>query len=213
MFLCLTIHTATALRLLSSARTLDVTSTVVTRMHVRSSMRAHSPLSCFERERKLRAGRRADTRQTWWRMSLFSLFLVAVLAEHVGCLSSGDRDRGLRIWNEREARRNEWNSVLVVTPNSQIFDVVMLAGGDHGFAWKVEPVHSGTSAKSLQEILSPPRAKLLELMCAIERMEDLVRRYCGRRDAQGNAHTLAEDVMNSLPCVKHAPRKLLAITM
>ena len=43
------------------------------------------------------------------------------------------------------------------------------------------------------EILSPSRAKLLELMGAMERMEDLVRRYCGRRDAQGNAHTLADD--------------------
>ena len=35
------------------------------------------------------------------------LFLVAVLAEHVGCLFSGDRDRGLRIRNEREDRRKE----------------------------------------------------------------------------------------------------------
>ena len=58
----------------------------------------------------------------------------------------------------------------------------------------MEPVHSGAS-----EILSPPRAKLPELMGAIERMEDLVRRYCSRRDAQGNAHTLAEDIrMSSL---------------
>ena len=41
--------------------------------------------------------------------------------------------------------------------------------------------------------------KLLELMCAIERMEDLVRRCCGRRDAQGNVHTFAEDIsMSSL---------------
>ena len=47
--------------------------------------------------------------------------------------------------------------------------------------------------------MSPSRVKLLELMCAIERMEDLVRRYCSRRDAQGNAHTLAEDIrMSSL---------------
>ena len=36
-------------------------------------------------------------------------------------------------------------------------------------------------------------------MCAIEKMEDLVRRYSSRRDAQGNAHTLAEDIrMSSL---------------
>ena len=60
-------------------------------------------------------------------------------------------------------------------------------------------MHSGTSAKSLEEILSPSRVKLLELMCAIERMEDLVRRYCGRRDAHGNVYSLAEDIrMSSL---------------
>ena len=83
-------------------------------------------------------------------LSSFPLLVVAVLAEHGGCLSSVDRDCGLRIWkerearrasvrlvelrilNEREARRNEcetrcWlslervrNSLLVVTPKSQI---------------------------------------------------------------------------------------------
>ena len=38
-----------------------------------------------------------------------------------------------------------------------------------------------------------------ELMGATERMEDLVRRYCGGRDVQGNPHTLADDVrMGSL---------------
>ena len=31
-------------------------------------------------------------------------------------------------------------------------------------------------------------------MGGLERMEDLVRRYCGRRDAQGNVHNLAEDI-------------------
>ena len=39
--------------------------------------------------------------------------------------------------------------------------------------------------------------KLLELVGAIEKMEDLVRRYCSRRDAQGNAHSLAEDIRMS----------------
>ena len=36
-------------------------------------------------------------------------------------------------------------------------------------------------------------------MCAIEKMEDLVRCYSSRRDAQRNAHNLAEDIrMSSL---------------
>ena len=39
--------------------------------------------------------------------------------------------------------------------------------------------------------------KLLELMGAIEKMEDLVRRICGRRDVQGNVHSLAEDIRMS----------------
>ena len=39
--------------------------------------------------------------------------------------------------------------------------------------------------------------KLPELMGAIERMEDLVRRCCCRRDAQGNVHSLAEDIRKS----------------
>ena len=53
--------------------------------------------------------------------------------------------------------------------------------------------------------------KLPELTGAIERREDLVRRCSGRRDAQGNVHSLAEDIrMRSLEAllpddlVKHA---------
>ena len=40
-------------------------------------------------------------------LSSFPLLLVVVLAEHGVCLSSVDRDRELRIWNEREACRHE----------------------------------------------------------------------------------------------------------
>ena len=54
-------------------------------------------------------------------------------------------------------------------------------------AQEVGPVHGRMRTKSFE---SEPRAKLCELKGAIERMGDLVRRYCGRRDAQGNPHTL-----------------------
>ena len=37
------------------------------------------------------------------------------------------------------------------------------------------------------------------LMGAIVRLEDLVTRYCGRRDAQGNVHGLAEDIPHEFP--------------
>ena len=61
------------------------------------------------------------------------------------------------------------------------------------------PYTAGRARSLLREILSPTRVKLPELMGAIERMKDLVLRYCGRRDAQGNVHTLAEDIrMSSL---------------
>ena len=106
----------------------------MTRMHVRSSIRAHSPLSGLS----VNESCAQDTEQKHGKhgsgapLSSFPLLLVAGLAEHGGCLSCGDRDRGLRIWNELEARRNAcgtrcWlslervrNSLLVVTPKSQI---------------------------------------------------------------------------------------------
>ena len=78
-------------------------------MHVRSSMRAHSPFSGSS----VNESCAQDTEQKHNKhgsgalLSPFPLLLVVVLAEHGGCLSSVDRDRDLRIWNEREARRHE----------------------------------------------------------------------------------------------------------
>ena len=81
----------------------------------------------------------------------------------------------------------------------------MSAGGDHGFeSWRKlhgrwNPYTAGRARSLLTEILSPMQVKLPELMGAIEKMEDLVRRYSSRRDAQGNAHNLAEAIrMSSL---------------
>ena len=95
--------------------------------------------------------------------------------------------------------------VMSALTKFECFDIVMSAGGDHGFeSWRKlhgrwNPNTAGRARSLLREILSPTRAKLPELMCAIEKMEDLVRRNCSRRDAQGNAHTLAEDIrMSSL---------------
>ena len=71
--------------------------------------------------------------------------------------------------------------VLSGLTDGESFDVVMSAGSDHGFeSWRKlhrrwTPYTAGRARSLLKEILSPPRAKLLELMCAIERMEDLVR--------------------------------------
>ena len=120
--LCLTIHIAAALHLLFSACTLDVTSTVMTRMHVRSSMRAHCPLSGSS----VNESCAQDTEQEHGKHgsgTLLSSFLL---------VGTSVRLVGLRIWSVREARRNEcetrcWlslervrNSLLVVTAKSQI---------------------------------------------------------------------------------------------
>ena len=124
--LCLTIHIATAMHLLSSACTQDVTSTVMTRMHVRSSMRAHSPLSGSS----VNESCAQDTEQQHGKhgsgalLSSFPVLLVVVLAEHGGCLSSVDRDRGLRIWSERKARRNESLLVDVGTSEELVTGVI-----------------------------------------------------------------------------------------
>ena len=95
--------------------------------------------------------------------------------------------------------------VLSALTEGESFDIVMSAGGDHGFeSWRKlhgrwNPYTAGRARSLLREILSPTQVKLPELMGAIEKMEDLVRRCCSRRDAQGNAHNLAEDIrMSSL---------------
>ena len=95
--------------------------------------------------------------------------------------------------------------LLSALTEGENFDIVMSAGGDHGFeSWRKlhgrwKPYTAGRARSLLREILSPTRAKLPELMCAIVKIEDLVRRCSSRRGAQGNAHNLAEDIrMSSL---------------
>ena len=64
-------------------------------------------------------------------MSSFPLILAVVLAEHGGRLSSVDRDRELRIWNEREARRHEcetrWTAYLELT--ERVWDSLLVNVG------------------------------------------------------------------------------------
>ena len=93
--------------------------------------------------------------------------------------------------------------VLSALTDGESFDVVMSAGGDHGFeSWRKlhgrwNPYTAGRARCLLREVLSSTRAKLPELMCAIAKVEDLVRRYSCLRDAQGNGHILAEDIRMS----------------
>ena len=104
--------------------------TVMTRMHVRSSMRAHSPLSgssvnesCAQ-DTEQKHGKRGSGAL----LSSFPLLLGVVLAEHGGCLSFVDRDRELRIWTERGARQNERETRcwLTIGTNEELVTGVIL---------------------------------------------------------------------------------------
>ena len=80
--------------------------------------------------------------------------------------------------------------MLSALTDGDSFDVVTSAGGDQGFeSWRKlhkrwDPHWAGRARSLLREILPPLRAKFPELMGAIERMEDLLRRYGGGRDVQ-----------------------------
>ena len=81
------------------------------------------------------------------------------------------------------------------------FDILVGSGSGEGLeAWRRlhkrwDPLTTGRARGLLREILSPGRAKLVELQGAVERLEDLMRRYTQRRDARnGQRRTLAEDI-------------------
>ena len=67
--------------------------------------------------------------------------------------------------------------VLSAFTDDESFDVIMSAGGDHGFESRRKlhgrwnPYTAGRARSLLREILSPTQAKLPELMGAIEKME------------------------------------------
>ena len=74
--------------------------------------------------------------------------------------------------------------VLSALTDGESFDVVMSPGCDHGFeSWRKldgrwNPNTAGRGRSLLRAMTG---AKLPDLMCAIEKMEDLVRRYSSRR--------------------------------
>ena len=70
------------------------------------------------------------------------------------------------------------------------FDTLVGSGSGEGLeAWRRlherwDALTTGRARGLLREILSPGRAKLVELQGAVERLEDLMRRYTQRRDAR-----------------------------
>ena len=96
-------------------------------------------------------------------------------------------------------------TVLMTLVEGESFDILVGSGSGEGLeAWRRlhkrwDPLTTGRARGLLREILSPGRAKLVELQGAVERLEDLMRRYTQRRDARnGQRHTLAEDIRMAL---------------
>ena len=92
-------------------------------------------------------------------------------------------------------------TVLMTLVEGESFDIHVGSGSGEGLeAWRRlhkrwDPLTTGRARGLLREILSPGRAKLVLLQGAVERLEDLMRRYTQRRDARnGQRHTLAEDI-------------------
>ena len=92
-------------------------------------------------------------------------------------------------------------TVLMTLVEGESFDILVGSGSGEGLeAWRRlhkrwDPLTTGRARGLLREILSPGRAKLVELQGAVERLEDLMRRYTQRRDAwNGQRRTLAEDI-------------------
>ena len=92
-------------------------------------------------------------------------------------------------------------TVLMTLVEGESFDILVGSGSGEGLeAWRRlhkrwDPLTIGRARGLLREILSPGRAKLVELQGAVERLEDLMRRYTQRGDARnGQRHTLAEDI-------------------
>ena len=94
-------------------------------------------------------------------------------------------------------------SCLMALTFDESFDITVGAGAGEGIeAWRRlakrwDPLTAGRARSLLRDILAPQRVKLPELQAALERLEEQMRRYTGRRDASGAYHPLAEDIKMS----------------
>jgi len=89
---------------------------------------------------------------------------------------------------------------LVALTDGESFDIVTSVGEGQGLeSWRKlnrrwDPVIAGRSKNLLKAIMNPGKARMEDLMGAIERLEDLMRRYTSRRTADGNLAVLNEDI-------------------
>ena len=102
--------------------------------------------------------------------------------------------------DELEEMNDQIYHCLMALTDGESFDLVVGSGEGQGFeAWRKlnrrwDPITAGRSKNLLKGILNPGKAKLSELSGAIERLEDLMRRYCSRRKPDGSMATLDDDI-------------------
>lgn len=91
-------------------------------------------------------------------------------------------------------------TVLASLTDDESFDIVSGTPEGSGLeAWRRlhrrwDPLTTGRTRGLLRAIMSPGRVKLAELQGAIERLEDLFRRYCARKGPDGERHQLSDDL-------------------
>ena len=90
------------------------------------------------------------------------------------------------------------NTVLMTIVEGESFDILVGSGSGEGLeAWRRlhkrwDPLTTGRARGLLRESLSPGRGKLVQLQGAMERVEDLMKRYTQRRDERNSQrHPLA----------------------
>jgi len=95
------------------------------------------------------------------------------------------------------------HAVLMALTTAESFDLVLGSGAGRGVeAWRRlnrrwDPLTAGRARGLLREILQPRRAKQGEILGAVEKLEELFRRYTSRRDPTGALRQLAEDIRMS----------------
>ena len=98
-----------------------------------------------------------------------------------------------------EEMDQQFHGALMALTDGESFDLVSGSGG-HGFeAWRKlvrrwGPITVGRARNILRTIMNPGRAKLNDLQGAIERLEELFRRYCSRKRSDGSHPILDEEI-------------------
>ena len=91
-------------------------------------------------------------------------------------------------------------SCLLALTETEAFDITVGSGDGEGLeSWRrlhrrYDPLTTGRSRGLLREILAPGRARLEDLLGAVERLEDLFRRYQSRRNTDGSRKLLDDDI-------------------